>query len=58
MKPPREQTIEQLFPSPQGRRAADAIIDALPVSTTLQDAMQAWECAYFARTGSSPVRKP
>lgn len=51
------QTIEQIFPDPKGRRAADALIDLLPLTTSLRDAMQMWEQTYFNRTGSSPFRK-
>lgn len=51
-------TLEQLFSSPAGRRAGDEAIDALPVTATLAEAIEVWECAYYARTGASPVRKP
>ena len=51
------QTVEQIFPDPRGRRAADEAVDALPLETTLRDAIHAWEAAYYDKTGTSPFRK-
>lgn len=51
-----EVTVETLFPHPRGRAAGDAAIDALPMHSTLSEAVDAFEAAYFAVTGYSPFR--
>jgi len=52
----KPKTLEQLFPSPAGRKAADEAIDKLPVTLTMSEYMEAWETAYFEATGHSPFR--
>jgi hypothetical protein len=50
-------TIERLFPNAAGRAAADAIVDAIPVTATMSEFLDAWEGAYWVNTGVSPFRK-
>jgi hypothetical protein len=52
-----QKPVDALYPDPKGRRAADAIVDELPMTTTLQEAVDAWEAEYHRVTGSSPWRK-
>ena len=49
-------SLARLYLSEAGRDAADAAIDALPMSTTLAEAVDAWDEAYFRTTGHSPFR--
>lgn len=50
-KPP---TIESLFPSKAGRDAADAAVDALPVTDSMARHIDVWEEAYLVVAGKSP----
>jgi len=50
-------TVEKLYPSPAGRAAGDAAVDALPMSATLAEAVDAFDAAYWTTTGTSPFRK-
>lgn len=54
-KPPRD-PLEKHYPSPRGRAAADAAIDALPVTEPMSTFLDAWDEAYFRATGHSPFR--
>jgi hypothetical protein len=54
----KPKTLEQWFPDPKGRAAGDAAVDALDVKTSIAQALDVWEAAYYARTGTSPFRKP
>jgi hypothetical protein len=57
VKPRRDPTVESLFPIAAGRRAGDEAVDATPMSATLAEACDAFEQAYFEKTGTSPFRK-
>lgn len=51
-------SLEQVFPNAVARALADQTIDALPMATTLAEAVDAWEAAYFAAAKRSPFRCP
>lgn len=53
----RTSTIEKLFPCARARDAADKAVDALPVTATMAEHLDAWEQAYFDIAGKSPFRK-
>ena len=58
-KKSKSKSVEQLYPSPMGRAAADKAVDALdPNTTTITQLLDAWDQAYFDATGYSPFRKP
>lgn len=51
------QSVEQVYPNPKGRAAADTAVDKLdPRSTTMSEYLDAWDQAYFEAVGSSPFR--
>ena len=52
------EAFERRYPSARARAAADAVIDALPMSTTLGEAADAWHAAYVAEIGVDPYRSP
>lgn len=53
----REQTGEQKFPDPRGRRAMDRAIDAYR-GDSLAECIELAEQEYFKVTGASPMRRP
>lgn len=53
----KTQTLEQLFPNVAARRAADASIDRLDVTKSMNEYLDTWECAYFTVAQSSPFRE-
>ena len=50
----KKDTIESLFPSKAGRDAADAAVDALPVTDSMARHIDVWEVTYLAAVGKSP----
>jgi hypothetical protein len=54
----KNMTVEQLYPNGRCLQAADAAIDALPMTATLQKAVDAYDAAYTKAGGQSPWRKP
>lgn len=50
-------TIESLFPHAAARDAADRLVDDMPEeTTTIAQALEAWESEYFRVAGKSPFR--
>lgn len=58
MKYRRGMKLEELYPNGRCRQAADAAIDALPMTATLQEAVDSYDQAYVDAGGKSPWRKP
>jgi hypothetical protein len=58
LKKQSPKSVEQWYPHPKGRNAADAAVDALdPMTTTISQALDVWDQTYFDVAGSSPFRK-
>lgn len=56
LKLTKNMTVEQLYPSARCRAAAYAAVDALPVSATIAEALDAFDQAYVDAGGRSPWR--
>lgn len=51
----KPRSLDRLYPSPAGRKAGDEAVDRLPPNTTtLSEAIDAWDQAYYDVTGYSP----
>lgn len=54
----KNMTVEELYPNGRCRQAAYAAIDALPMTATLQEGVDAFDAAYRAAGGKSPWAQP
>lgn len=45
-------SFEAMYPTRSARETADEVLDALPLSTTLSEAIRAWEHAYLSAGGA------
>lgn len=52
-----DSSVESLFPNAVARAAADKFVDEMPEeTTTIAQALEAWESEYFKIAGKSPFR--
>lgn len=51
MKPTDEDLVRRRYPTKWAREAADSAVNALPMTTTLAEATDAWVAAYRAAGG-------
>ena len=52
-----EAEFKKAFPSKLGRDAGDEAIDSIPTTEPMHVFIDAWEAAYFKKTGTSPMRE-
>jgi hypothetical protein len=53
----KKQTFDERYPTRHARALADTVFDAMPLTTTLAEAIRAWEFTYLEAGGLVKERR-